>query len=1747
MRSLLVLVAMTGTVAAYLHAKQSAPTVSKVQGGRLFRSSEVIYHEDPAPLYRRSSKRHATAQDAAPATAPKHLPPQSTIEYSAFLPDAFHVVHLNEHIRDPRTLTDVVLSCGVSTLVLVDDPCFDEWFPRTATVVTPTDAKGPSSRMTIVTTSVPFVCEHDGRVILRVLRHFSRSDGTLTLFTEPLRYQDVFQHANVTLVTNHTSHEAVTHRHPHRPGTASERDGSHSGHESTPASHSGHPAGFFKKAVKEVKKVVSAIESVVTKAANAVEDGVKLLTAVVKDIQLVLKGDFSTSRSFTLLKMTFGTKWDAERGGDGAPNDDASEASAVTAALGDWVVGNGRSAANYGCGVELGATLHFSLDIKKFELQTAEVSLRGSLYAGVQGRFLRHDTLLMSDDFPIATFHLRPIFFMIGPIPVLIRPTLFVNGGYVVTADGFAGLNFVWSAEGSIRQGFSYSAGSGLAMIREHDFKYQRDFSQRRYINEIAATLWISTILDINVDFIGGPRVALTLRAEALLGRRPGCREAQLVINVQPVITASAYLDVNLGPLSVFHKELSPVTLYANKFNIYTYCIGSGEGEAPVPNVLDLIPNAPVNLRPPVTQPPIALNLTGLTFVGSCRTSVAATIVSLQFLSPAIILITAANGAGIRQAPYTKDVVAPLDSNVWQFLRTIAGSPNASETSIIPSYVGAEANRTVEDLPLTVDVTLNSLFNSTVDIRPLESGAMSLLCPVTLSTFPGSDDNTTFTTLYSDFQKQAQCLDCAVSGESFYNLVGISCDEFVLSMATAAGVPGDMIFQESCQKVDAEFSVISWRGLECNTSLAEQLRTWLRNAISRNSTLAKVSLNASNAPQLSPPPLSVPATLPPFDFAYSFTTGNWSFNTRDIVDVAPGRPQFSPLPVDPSVCILNTEDSLGFYRANSDCAKVALPFDVVAVASSPSTAPLSAPLTVCSRFFVPGYPMLQPPPAAYDIWCLEGGSAKLMCLSVDLAAMAVGVNTGQAVKGSSLRVRRTTWHTACALFSLAGTVMLFVDGGAATTSLRSVPTLNGATKLSLGPHPISDLWISRSGFVRNDDIALFLSNFPAQRRDIVAKMDVLFRFDAKMPLLNQLNPFESGLVSVGPQPIGNCLADNRGDGRWSLIPSSDCQFHAPSVSLPPGNTSFTTCLWVYPQPGGQQYQAMYDFRHATEGTGSVVEQSVDGAGWFAAFAPTPHAWTNPNGAAIRAVLPQDQWSFFCVTKSDRTISYYANGTLRQRDNFSTTATMTSNNGGLYVGCVHNSNPNCFSGAIHALYVSLRVAYTDGEIWQLYQSEMGNASSPATTIATAEVNDVAQGGGGAVIVDKVSKRERMPFPLLGDTMFMIVVGIPLPGDDANSTIVNIETIRASLASACQISHVFIRTNQSSVSTTYCRYAFRVASRTAKSGAEVERCLRTKLAAKNIPGVSLLSWMSSGSTTAEGGTVPPTVAASLPGNSSAASGAAPPSTSQSSNTPSPSPRSADAAATNVNEAKSNKSDGCHDADTVVYLHDATVNSGWRQVRMRELVAGDVVLDRVVFNAGLKQLFNTTVRAVVLHRHIDASFVDITVCSLACGNRCVVLRQTPLHRTLVVGHVNEVHRQENVETDDVTTQDLLRMSPSQRAQLRFLFSLATGRMGGDGIEQDWTTCDDGRVLDVVPHNGPAADAAYLVTDSDTILVANPRDAAPRHREKSTAVTTASTIVRVRPRPLTYLARTFGINVQGAVSLACWGMHLVTSLLQG
>ena len=325
----------------------------------------------------------------------------------------------------------------------------------------------------------------------------------------------------------------------------------------------------------------------------------------------------------------------------------------------------------FDCYASLDVSLNLHIDIQNYHFDSLAVWVEGSAEASGGNPDFRGDAS-SSNDKLVDTINFDPFNIQLGPVPVIVTPSMPIHLGYNFDASWDSDLNATFDAWGDVKFGLNMhcdgsmvedadsdpSNGCTIHPISEHTFKHQGTMNGLSYGAQSSLVVYVLPVPVMQIEFIGGPAVGFKIflefaadadsgydcspkRAALPAPRLPGENAhaalpsfeppKQLVapaspngavkttLNIGIQVSVSAEIKISFGAASptIYQKKFPNTAVFSKKYGILTGCFsvaGMQNGVGLTPWVENAVhkPAGTVTIRG-VTHPNAAVQNLGMT------------------------------------------------------------------------------------------------------------------------------------------------------------------------------------------------------------------------------------------------------------------------------------------------------------------------------------------------------------------------------------------------------------------------------------------------------------------------------------------------------------------------------------------------------------------------------------------------------------------------------------------------------------------------------------------------------------------------------------------------------------------------------------------------------------------------------------------------------------------------------------------------------------------------------------------------------------------------------------------------------------------------------------------------------------------------------------------------------------------------------------------------------------------------------
>jgi hypothetical protein len=386
-----------------------------------------------------------------------------------------------------------------------------------------------------------------GVAVFRQLVSAAVVDRKLVLTVSNTTYHAVLEHATARFETTHVDFKAPVEDEAEDETT---EDATFNAAATAPdvvsrgmtAQHWGHH--FFHHIGHIVHHVAKKVEHAAKHVAKVVKKAAK---TVVKVVKVIATGDYSTDKDKSLLHGAFHKAVSKD---------------------------NGHFTLNLAASFELKAL--FSIDIHHYKLEHTVAAMQGKAMASLLAEFKQSPSYSHSYTNRLADIKIHPISFAIGPIPVIIKPSIPIEGGIDVDVStvGTVDVKADFAATIDLEYGFKYD--HGFKPITTHKHTWTHSVTASKFDVKGSVYPYIRPSIVIDVDFIGGPAATLNLGAQLNLYADDD-KPCRLHVSANVIAWVSLQATVGIDWKMVHFKKhtFGPWMAYQHTFPIFSKCLYS--------------------------------------------------------------------------------------------------------------------------------------------------------------------------------------------------------------------------------------------------------------------------------------------------------------------------------------------------------------------------------------------------------------------------------------------------------------------------------------------------------------------------------------------------------------------------------------------------------------------------------------------------------------------------------------------------------------------------------------------------------------------------------------------------------------------------------------------------------------------------------------------------------------------------------------------------------------------------------------------------------------------------------------------------------------------------------------------------------------------------------------------------------------------------------------------------------------------
>ena len=412
----------------------------------------------------------------------------------------------------------------------------------------------------VVTAPTSWSCE--GKAIFRevLAAQWHEEDSFLMIATEQLALFDVIKEGEVRLDTTNLMANLVT---PYVPKKANATQ------QSSSPSPSPEQSGLFhglqpKRAGRRLQGLFQGVLDWVNE--NVIEPVVDTVTDIynaVKDIgTLLMTGKADVNTRLISLSLDMEKQWTFGQDEDSGRNSQPF--------ILDIIVRFGLSVG-----------LNFIMQIKNYVPQLIELSIEGSLTAGIEADVMAGIRYSFEKDRELFKMALKTIKFSIGPIPVIIEPSIPVNVGFEGEMEGALKFSATASLTLETKLGVEYKNGE-FAAIKKFDFKNKTDYSLSLHATAYimpyikpALSATVNAVAKFAVEFQVGPLLTGTaMMCEVQRAGQASTIYVIVMVDLDLALNIPLVFSLGLDLKVVKFFEDWDYTLHSSAVDLFDFTIG---------------------------------------------------------------------------------------------------------------------------------------------------------------------------------------------------------------------------------------------------------------------------------------------------------------------------------------------------------------------------------------------------------------------------------------------------------------------------------------------------------------------------------------------------------------------------------------------------------------------------------------------------------------------------------------------------------------------------------------------------------------------------------------------------------------------------------------------------------------------------------------------------------------------------------------------------------------------------------------------------------------------------------------------------------------------------------------------------------------------------------------------------------------------------------------------------------------------
>eukprot|EP00050_Salpingoeca_kvevrii_P005687 m.285110 g.285110 ORF g.285110 m.285110 type:complete len:601 (+) comp11299_c0_seq1:994-2796(+) len=236
------------------------------------------------------------------------------------------------------------------------------------------------------------------------------------------------------------------------------------------------------------------------------------------------------------------------------------------------------------CSANLDATVHFSISINDYNVDSISLTVDGNTQLSASGNFDVSEPFTKQGQKQVWSDQLWSGVITVGSVPIPISVSGQLFAGYDLSASASLSVNAQMNVAGSATFGLNYANGQ-VNWVHNYNLNPTHSISGNA---EETATLTLNTmpVLLLKAAYIGGPTVQVSMSGTATLTATQngevnddwdvsGCNHVSASINDQVQVALGGELDIEIDGSNVLNKDWDFVPFPATTYPLANECIGN--------------------------------------------------------------------------------------------------------------------------------------------------------------------------------------------------------------------------------------------------------------------------------------------------------------------------------------------------------------------------------------------------------------------------------------------------------------------------------------------------------------------------------------------------------------------------------------------------------------------------------------------------------------------------------------------------------------------------------------------------------------------------------------------------------------------------------------------------------------------------------------------------------------------------------------------------------------------------------------------------------------------------------------------------------------------------------------------------------------------------------------------------------------------------------------------------------------------